>query len=250
MLRRSRIRIQGAVKSLCAIYGLEVRYVSHYPQALDPRVLSRWFENDPSKVRTILDVGANVGQSSLYLERQYPNASIHAFEPFPDIFHLLKSAVIGHARISTHLTALSRSAGVVCADYDGDPRSQRNRITAPQPNTPLTEDQTAQRIAVNTVDGFCDAQGITEIDILKTDTEGHDLDVLEGARHLISKGRIRTIVSEVGFYDDHDHTSFDALHRFLRDREFDLVGVYETNYLPDGRCDYCNVVFARNVTSG
>src|SRR5688500_8257342 len=39
---------------------------------------------------TIVDVGANVGQSALAYARRFPSARIHSLEPFADAYKLLK----------------------------------------------------------------------------------------------------------------------------------------------------------------
>ena len=39
---------------------------------------------------TIIDVGANIGLLGLTLSKKYKNIKIHAFEPMPDIFSVLK----------------------------------------------------------------------------------------------------------------------------------------------------------------
>ncbi|RYG69046.1 FkbM family methyltransferase [archaeon] len=62
-----------------------------------------------------------------------------------------------------------------------------------------------------TIDSFCDARNITSIDILKTDTEGHDMYVILGAHHTLLHRGVKMIVLEcvdcstIG-WDDFYHT--------------------------------------------
>ena len=44
-------------------------------------------------VKTVLDIGANVGAASVYLATSYPDAKIYAFEPGSDALSLLKKNV-------------------------------------------------------------------------------------------------------------------------------------------------------------
>ena len=44
----------------------------------------------PAQPKVILDFGANIGLATLYFARMYPDAVIHAFEPVPDNFALLR----------------------------------------------------------------------------------------------------------------------------------------------------------------
>src|SRR5262249_21173950 len=45
-------------------------------------------------------------------------------------------------------------------------------------------------------DGFCQAHGIAQIDVLKVDAEGHDLAVLQGAEGLLAGGRVKFVFVE------------------------------------------------------
>src|SRR5687768_15429271 len=42
-------------------------------------------------IRTILDVGANVGQFAILAHEVFPSAKIFSFEPLPECFEVLKS---------------------------------------------------------------------------------------------------------------------------------------------------------------
>jgi FkbM family methyltransferase len=195
-------------------------------------------------VRCIFDVGANVGQSALSFAHDFPEATIYAFEPFTSIFARLQANVAGEARIVPRHAALGSAATRMQVAFDGDSSSQTNRIT------PIVHDAHAERsqteqIDVETLDEFCRARSIERVDILKTDTEGHDVDVLRGAERMLKLGRIQIVVTEAGFMDDQHHSPFSASYELLRSHGFQIAGIYETTYLPDGRCDYCNVVYVR-----
>jgi hypothetical protein len=45
---------------------------------------------DPATVRTVVDCGANIGLTSLYLASRYPTATIYAIEPHPANYELLR----------------------------------------------------------------------------------------------------------------------------------------------------------------
>jgi hypothetical protein len=90
------------------------------------------------------------------------------------------------------------------------------------------------------------------IDFLKTDTEGHDLDVLRGAEGLLRSGRIDTIVSEFGMEDaDIEHTPLLELIAYLKPFGYHVVWFYEPDIRPAGKgvsahhIDYGNVLFTR-----
>ena len=51
-------------------------------------------------------------------------------------------------------------------------------------------------VKVSSLDCFCKDQNIDRIDVLKIDTEGHELEVLKGAVNLLSSRKIRYIYAE------------------------------------------------------
>jgi hypothetical protein len=51
-------------------------------------------------------------------------------------------------------------------------------------------------IDCETLDGFCQARGVAQIDVLKVDAEGHDLAVLQGAGGLLAGGHVKFVFIE------------------------------------------------------
>ena len=100
-------------------------------------------------------------------------------------------------------------------------------------------------VTITTVDGFCMRQDIERIDLLKTDTEGFDLEVLYGATHMLENDRCLFVYSEVTFDDsDRHHTSFNQLSEFLIARNFRFVALYEQYVSRDLTASgYCNALF-------
>lgn len=55
-----------------------------------------------------------------------------------------------------------------------------------------------EKIKLQSIDNFCKKNKISKIDLLKIDTEGHELKVLEGASSMLKKGSISYIQFEFG----------------------------------------------------
>ena len=86
-------------------------------------------------------------------------------------------------------------------------------------------------VDVVTVDSFCRDRNIGTIDILKSDTQGYDLEVFKGCRRMIEENRIRMVYSEVTFSNHYrGQPSFDEVFRFLLDRRFALVAFYTFHF--------------------
>ena len=52
-------------------------------------------------------------------------------------------------------------------------------------------------VQTQTLDNFCLSNKIENIDVLKIDTEGNDLNVLKGAKKLLSENKIKAIYTEI-----------------------------------------------------
>ena len=158
--------------------------------------------------RVVVDVGANHGGWALEARRQWADAAIHAFEPAAATYRRLVAATEG-----ADITCVP----MACGDEPGSGRlhsvpgmpglsSMHERDLS---GVTLTMSE-VEEISVTTLDAYCAEQGITEIDMLKVDAEGHDLAVLLGARSMIEHGQIAAIQFEFG------GTNIDS-RTFLRD---------------------------------
>lgn len=143
----------------------------------------------------LLDVGANHGFYTDHLRRLAPGASIHAFEPHPLTFARL-AARMDQAGVKLVQAALGESVGegelFDFAARDGSTQASLSREAVALYDAAIT----AHRIACTTLDAYLATEGIGVVDLLKIDTEGHDLHVLRGARRAIAARRIRVIQFE------------------------------------------------------
>ena len=207
-----RFVIQGIVKKLARSVGLEIRYAFQNPPLTSAAIYAPWLVRD--NVTCIFDVGANVGQSAQAFAREFSGSTIHSFEPFPAAYgRLEKLAKASNGRIRAYKLACGASAGHMDI----------------------------------TIDDICDRQDVTKIDILKTDTEGYDAEVLAGARRMLSEERVRCIICEVGFLDDKQHTDFTKVFLFLHRLGFEIAGIYEPSYFSNYRMAFTNALFVRRV---
>jgi FkbM family methyltransferase len=115
----------------------------------------------------IIDGGANVGASVLYFKRSYPGSRIIAFEPDPDIFQILAKNCAAFELKNVELIpkALWTHEGTVKFDRDG---AEAGRIVQD------TKSLHAVEISACRLGGYLEQ----EIDLLKLDLEGAELEVL------------------------------------------------------------------------
>ena len=144
--------------------------------------------------RTIVDVGANTGLFTKLSRACAPaHCTIHAFEPDGASFKKLKQLIQTHN--FTNVVTNESAVGEVVEKktFQIKARSVLNSFYT----HPRTETTASVIIPVTTLDTYCTEQGITRIDFLKIDTEGHDLFVLRGARELLKERRIDCIQFEL-----------------------------------------------------
>ncbi len=127
----------------------------------------------PSSPLTIVDIGANVGLFALYMKRIRTDCDIYCFEPAPHILRLLEKNLRGHQRVKTFAYALS--------DHDGEAELYLNPFNSGENSLKSEGKQIGESIQVDVRDAATVFQhiGLTYIDILKIDTEGSEVDILQ-----------------------------------------------------------------------
>lgn len=127
---------------------------------------------DVGTVRTIIDIGANVGATSVMLAAHHPDASVHSFEPGPAAAALLARNATAFPQIRVHPFGLGNTAGHLKLFHSRwDPMTAS---TLPSAENAETFDAVEIRQAARTLSEL----GVTSIDILKIDTEGCEVPLL------------------------------------------------------------------------
>jgi len=154
----------------------------------------------PSKLLTtepvIFDVGSNRGDYAKLVLTAFPKAKLMCFEPNPGTFQLLSQNLASSA--SLFQMGFGKQTGTF--DLYFDARDQTSVMATSNPEilksiSKVTETEKVQ-IKVETLDNFCASQKIDRIDFLKVDTEGFELDILQGAKKMLEEKRINIIQFE------------------------------------------------------
>ncbi|MBI4674570.1 MAG: FkbM family methyltransferase [Chloroflexi bacterium] len=183
-------------------------------------------------VTYIADVGAYDGETAAHLLALFPNAVAYAFEPAPATFAALESRARRQSRLKPFRLALSNQVGIAVLNVNRSPgtNSFLNSLHSPEMELQLQGGaETLERVEcpMTTLDEFLAAHPEFQPQLLKTDTQGFDLHVLEGARATL-KNHVRAVVAEVRFaypaYQD-DTSRLDTLDAFLAAQGFRLFGI-------------------------
>jgi len=160
----------------------------------------------------IIDVGANIGSMSLRFAQSALAGTVYALEPTAYAYKkLLRNLGLNpelSARIKPTQTFVSNvtspeSAIVAYSSWKVD-----GTATDVHPLHGGAA-QAADSVGVTTIDEFCQARALPRLDLIKIDTDGHELPVLQGAQGAIEKYLPR-IIFEVSLYAfEENHVTFE-----------------------------------------
>ncbi|MGQ3170136.1 MAG: FkbM family methyltransferase [Methylophilus sp.] len=168
----------------------------------------------------IFDVGANVGNYSKILRSYNLKARIYAFEPHPVTFQRLKENT-GSLNIQTNNVAVGALAGSLkLYDYANEDGSSHASLYKAVIEEIHKAKSTEYNIDVITLDDFCHQAGIDKIDLLKIDTEGHELEVLKGCERLLKVGKVDLIHFEFNEMNVASRVFFKDFWDFLPNYDF------------------------------
>lgn len=170
-------------------------------------------------MQRIFDVGANQGQTAIQCAIAFPKARIDSFEPISSTYAELIRNVARRKNVHCHNLALGSEVGE--ANMITDRQSEHSRIDASGTTS----------VKTSTVDQFCNDHAIKRINLLKIDTEGHDLEVLHGAQKMLGDQSADLLEVEVGMnHDNNLHVHFQEFMNYLIPLEYQLFGIYEQQH--------------------
>ena len=89
-----------------------------------------------------------------------------------------------------------------------------------------------EKVNVMRLDDFCADYKISNIDLLKIDTEGYEKHVLEGALNLFKEKKIKYILLEFQLSNMYNNYSTNDLENFLDNCNFKLLKKYKFPFIP------------------
>lgn len=149
-----------------------------------------------NKQPIILDVGANLGEYSVLLQESFPNSKIYSFEPNPNTFAVLKKNLPEGCIPQNFGLGITEKTDQLYFDEENTTSVQATSDKEILETIAKTKKITSTTIKIERLDEFCAANNINHIDFLKIDTEGFEMEVLQGAGEFITKKKIHIIQFE------------------------------------------------------
>ncbi len=153
------------------------------------------------QIRTVVDIGANVGAASIYFAMQFPGARVLAFEPSPDSFALLSA--------NTGDLPQVRCFNVGLFDRDQQSDLFQGREDAVQDSFGRSREQSdrAVKVQMRAAREAIHEAGVDCIDLLKMDTEGCEVPILKSLVPMLP----HVGVIYVEFHSERDRLEMDRL---------------------------------------
>lgn len=183
--------VLSTTAKLCHQYLKWFGNASYKPARNGERWLLSSLRTEP--IRTVIDVGANVGGWSLMAADLLPEATIYSLEIVPDTAKALRARVGTHQRVKCFNLGLAAHTGTLTLRYH--PAASAHATFTEYPHS-----WNAERIECPVMrgDDFLIREGIREVDFLKLDVEGAEHLVLDGLQTQLGEHRIRFVQFEYG----------------------------------------------------
>ncbi|MBV9619105.1 MAG: FkbM family methyltransferase, partial [Verrucomicrobia bacterium] len=171
------------------------------------------------KLRTIVDVGANVGQWSGMLLNCITPERLIIVEPLPDAFSVLQKKFGNNRRVELHSVAIGEREGVATLKITRDTTGASLLQPCEEMRAVVGSNWTIAsevQVKLTTLDQLL--VNLSKVSLLKIDVQGYEKPVLAGAKQTLSKTKF--ILIELNFMPQYDGGSwFGEVHEILT-REF------------------------------
>lgn len=174
--------------------------------------------------KTVVDVGANIGQFAVASSRLFHSVVVYPVEPDPRVAEQLRKNVGMLVAENVRVTAVGDSVGSATFHVNRDPQVSsmlmlgKDRIES-FPDSRVVEEIT---VPVTTLDVLFDGVTLAEPILLKIDVQGFEDRVIAGASVLLE--RVRWVLMEVSFSKLYEEErDFETIVELLRQHGFKFV---------------------------
>jgi FkbM family methyltransferase len=175
------------------------RIIENFPQPLYPSTNEIWQHLlQYNEWDSVVDVGANYGEMSCiaFLYRTSEEIPIYIFEPSHKLMSTLELTFRKARNIHLHENAISnRNQTVYFRNFSSN--SGKSNVTHEYPNI-LKPEVEIEQVEAITLDNVA---GLGKRVLIKIDVEGHETEVLQGARNVITNSRELAILIEANQLD-------------------------------------------------
>lgn len=176
--------------------------------------------------KTVVDIGANVGQFALFASKRFPEAKIFSFEPLEDCW----STFAGIFRGDRHVQFFRYGVGPADTDAAINVTNENDSSSILMPAAAQAEAfgtavRTTKKVELRRLGSVLSRDQIGGPALLKIDVQGFELEVLKGCEELLD--RFETIYVEASYVELYKGQALAGeVIEFLRQRGFEIRGVF------------------------
>jgi FkbM family methyltransferase len=180
----------------------------------------------------IFDVGSNMGQflKLILAGIGTDQFQIHCFEPGHYTYRLLLENVRPDHRVRLNNIGIGREMAQKQLHYD-HPGSGGASLTKRRVEHLGSVFGESETVEVDSIDHYCEQNGIKGIDLLKLDIEGHEFDALQGAASMFERSAIHIVTFEFGGGNIDTRTYFQDFWYFFKQFDMGLFRITPAGYL-------------------
>ncbi len=193
---------------------------------------------------SIIDIGANTGQSIDRFKKLFNKSKIYSIEPSKYAFNKLKKNYNNIKDVFLYNFAIGdKNQKKIFFDYENNVLSGFNKLNK---QNRLKNKLNKQIVSVSTLDNFCKKNKLKNIHILKIDTQGNEAKVLKGSSKSIRMGIFNIIELEIIMGDYYEeYSNFYEIEKYLVNNNYRLIALDKRlNFFNDKRL-YCNALYIR-----
>ena len=195
--------------------------------------LNTTIKNYCEDFKTIIDVGANIGQFTVAASEIFPNAEIYSFEPVKEIFEKLKKNTVNLRNVRIFNEALGTAEGKI--KFYKNQYSHASSVLPIHKNQtrliPETSETKIIEVEINRLENFFKNNFFDKPILLKLDVQGFEKEVIMGAGSRLSE--IDYLLFETSFMEMYEgEPLFEEMHKFVKDAGYNLiapVGFFQTS---------------------
>ena len=206
-------------------FGIEVKRIDTLQRRIDAGKY-RWLQE--KGIKTIIDIGANVGQFAEMIRPIIPSAMIYSFEPLESCFSELKLKEKTLSPFQCFQYGLGDKNEIKEINHNKFTQSS-SLLTMEQRHKdafPYTKDSYKESISIVTLDSVISNLAIESPLFVKIDVQGYELNVLRGAAATLPM--IDILIVEVSFTRLYENQPlFEDINKELRKYQFEYVGNFE-----------------------
>lgn len=199
-----------------SLWGMNIGPAGYLGEGSEEWVFRKCLARSPQDRPFLLfDVGANVGDyARSAVSTGDPRLQVFCFEPSEPTMKRLSANLRAHNDVRLFPFGFSSRERQAVLHYHLGGEAEASLVKRDLSHYGIDQNQSTV-VRLRRLDEFCAEAGVTHIDFLKLDVEGHELEVLAGAGDLIPSRRIRNLQFEFGAPDIESRTSFKDIYQVL-----------------------------------